>query len=77
MKKLKILLTNDDGIKALGLRTLWEALKDIADLTIVAPKEEQSGKAVSVTFHGPLRAERLCLSVDSLGATQEKSLRQQ
>lgn len=55
---MHILLTNDDGIDAVGLKTLWEGLQDIADLTIVAPMEEQSGMGVSVTFYGPLRAEK-------------------
>ncbi len=58
MKKLKILLTNDDGVESAGIRTLWEGLKDFADLAIVAPMKEQSGKGVSVTFYGPIRVER-------------------
>lgn len=53
-----ILLSNDDGIGATGLRTLWEGLKDHADITIVAPMTEQSGKGVSVTFQGPVRVEK-------------------
>lgn len=57
MRRPKILLTNDDGINAEGIRTLWEGLKDFADLAIVAPAVEQSGKGVSVTFYGPIRAE--------------------
>lgn len=55
---MKILLTNDDGIEANGIRTLWEGLKDVGDLTIVAPMKEQSGKGVSVTFYGPIRVEK-------------------
>jgi 5'-nucleotidase len=58
MKRLKILLTNDDGINARGIRTLWEGLKDVADLALVAPSSEQSGKGVSVTFYGPIRVEK-------------------
>lgn len=57
MKKLKILLTNDDGIQAAGLRTLWDGLKDVADLSIVAPMREQSGKGISVSFDSPIRVE--------------------
>ncbi|MCB1109643.1 MAG: 5'/3'-nucleotidase SurE [Chlamydiia bacterium] len=56
---MHILLTNDDGIDAVGLRTLWESLQGIADLTIVAPMEEQSGMGMSVTYYGPLRAEKV------------------
>lgn len=52
---MRVLLTNDDGIEAEGLRTLWEGLKGIGERVIVAPKVEQSGRGVSVTFNGPLR----------------------
>jgi len=58
MQKIKILLTNDDGIDASGIQTLWEGLKNFADLAIVAPMKEQSGKGVSVTFYGPIRVEK-------------------
>ncbi len=52
-----ILLTNDDGIEAQGLRTLEEALKDLALLIVVAPDQERS--AVS---HGLTLRTRLTLS---------------
>ena len=55
MKKLKILITNDDGYEAKGLHTLIEALKDIADLTVVAPATEKSACAHSLTLTRPLR----------------------
>jgi 5'-nucleotidase len=44
-----ILLTNDDGIDAPGLRALSDALEDIASVTAVAPAEDQSavGRAIS------------------------------
>jgi 5'/3'-nucleotidase len=50
----KILLVNDDGVAAPGLRHLWEALKDVAEVTIVAPAHEMSGKGVSISMHEPL-----------------------
>ncbi|MBU0632087.1 5'/3'-nucleotidase SurE [bacterium] len=55
MKRLKILITNDDGYEAKGLRCLIDALKDIADLTIVAPATEKSACAHSLTLTRPLR----------------------
>ena len=55
MKKLKILITNDDGYEAKGLRCLIEALEDIADLTIVAPATEKSACGHSLTLTRPLR----------------------
>ena len=53
--KPKILLINDDGIEAVGLRSLYEALLPFAELSIVAPSEEQSGVGLSVTLRSPLR----------------------
>ncbi|WP_201456921.1 5'/3'-nucleotidase SurE [Chlamydia sp. 17-3921] len=51
-QRLKIVLTNDDGIEAKGMSYLVSALAatDIADLYIVAPHTEQSGKSMSFSF---------------------------
>ena len=49
-----VLLTNDDGYGAEGLRVLAEALEDFATVSIVAPFAEQSGAAQSLTFGGRL-----------------------
>ena len=49
-----ILLTNDDGYQAAGLRALAEALKDVATISIVAPSTEQSGAAQSLTLRHPI-----------------------
>ena len=55
-KRPKILITNDDGIMAPGLKCLWECLQeaDFADLIIVAPSGERSGTGVSITWDRPL-----------------------
>jgi len=55
---MQILLTNDDGIYAPGLRALEKELRQIADVTLVAPALEQSGVGHSVTFLTPLIARR-------------------
>ena len=47
---IKVLVTNDDGIDAHGLRTLVEALSKHADVYVVAPADQQSGKSHSITF---------------------------
>jgi len=52
---MKILVTNDDGIHAEGLRTLAEAMRALGDVTIVAPDREQSATSHSLTLHRPLR----------------------
>jgi len=54
MKK-EILITNDDGFDAEGLKALIEALKDIAHLTVVAPTSEKSACGHSLTLTRPLR----------------------
>lgn len=47
---VKVLVTNDDGIDAHGLRVLVEALSKHADVYVVAPADQQSGKSHSITF---------------------------
>jgi 5'-nucleotidase len=49
-----ILLTNDDGYQAEGLRALAAALADLATVSIVAPSKEQSGTAQSLTLRQPI-----------------------
>ncbi len=53
---MKILLTNDDGIQAHGLRALYRVLKDAKhDVRVVAPIQEQSAVGHAITFLSPLR----------------------
>lgn len=49
-----ILLTNDDGYQAAGLRALVAELSKIATVSIVAPSREQSGTAQSLTLRTPI-----------------------
>lgn len=51
---MQILLTNDDGIHAPGLRAMRDALSHLGDVTVVAPLMEQSGVALSITYLHPL-----------------------
>lgn len=57
MKRPHILITNDDGIQAPGIQSLWESLHEFADITIVAPAYEQSCVSLSVTIRKPLKIE--------------------
>lgn len=50
-----ILITNDDGIQAPGIRHLFNALSEFADTTIVAPATQQSASGVSITLRNPLQ----------------------
>ena len=43
MAKPLILVTNDDGINAPGIRTLISVMKDVGDIVVVAPDSPQSG----------------------------------
>lgn len=52
---MKILLSNDDGFRAEGIRRLAEGLTGLADLTIVAPDRNRSGASNSLTLDVPLR----------------------
>jgi 5'-nucleotidase len=54
VKKVRILLTNDDGVYAPGLRALRAELKKIADVIVVAPTAEQSAVGHSITLLTPL-----------------------
>jgi 5'-nucleotidase len=54
-----VLLTNDDGHQAAGLRALVDHLKDFADLEIVAPSWERSGAAQSLTLRQPIVCHRI------------------
>jgi 5'-nucleotidase len=57
--KHRILLTNDDGVRAEGLRACYDELAKIADVTVVAPTEQRSGMSHSITLERPLRAHKL------------------
>ena len=55
---MKILLANDDGYRAEGLRYLREVLAGIAPLTVVAPDRNRSGASHSLTLEVPLRVQQ-------------------
>ena len=47
---MKILVTNDDGYQASGLKSLVKILRPLGDLTVVAPKYHQSGMSMAITM---------------------------
>ena len=55
MTKLRILITNDDGIYAPGIRHLWRAVAPIADVIVCAPTVEQSASGLAITIRNPLQ----------------------
>jgi len=56
---MKILVTNDDGIFADGLRILVSELSKIAQVIVVAPHQERSITGTAVTLRRPLRVQRI------------------
>lgn len=50
-----ILVTNDDGITAPGIRSLVDAVKDLGEVIVVAPDSPQSGMGHAITIGEPLR----------------------
>jgi len=55
MEKLEILVCNDDGIDAPGIYALTSSLKEIANVTVVAPDRQQSAVGHALTLSSPLR----------------------
>jgi 5'-nucleotidase len=52
---MKILISNDDGFLAPGLKILAETLREIAEITVVAPDRNRSGASNSLSLVNPLR----------------------
>lgn len=52
---MNILLTNDDGINSPGLYALYQEMKDLGRVTIVAPDSEKSAVGHAITLSDPLR----------------------
>ncbi len=58
MTNKRILVTNDDGILAPGLKALEAALREVAEVTVAAPDREMSATSQSISLHTPLRVHR-------------------
>lgn len=60
LSRSRLLVTNDDGIAAEGLRVLERIARSVSDdVWVVAPEQEQSGASHSLTLHRPLRVRAL------------------
>jgi 5'-nucleotidase len=51
---MNILISNDDGFQAPGIVALYEALKDLGRVEVVAPEHNNSAKSNALTLHSPL-----------------------
>ncbi|MGN6569134.1 MAG: 5'/3'-nucleotidase SurE [Flavipsychrobacter sp.] len=59
-----ILITNDDGVTAPGIRSLVEAVKDMGRIVVVAPDSPQSGMGHAITIGTPLRLDKVDIFED-------------
>ena len=59
LKKPLILLTNDDGFFSEGIESLFNRLKELGQIYIVAPDQEKSATSLSITLHHPLRIKKI------------------
>lgn len=69
--QVRILVTNDDGIDSQGIQKLADALKEIGDVTVVAPRTEQSAVGHAITMKIPLRVTEYYKNGDFFGYAVE------
>lgn len=67
MGKPLILVTNDDGITAPGLRALISYMKKIGDVVVVAPDSPQSGMGHAITLDSTLYSKKMKIDLDEAG----------
>ncbi|RKN83375.1 5'/3'-nucleotidase SurE [Ulvibacterium marinum] len=72
MAKPLILVTNDDGITAPGLRALVNYMKELGDVVVVAPDSPQSGMGHAITLDNTLYSQKMQVDFDN-GALEEYS----
>ncbi len=66
---MKILVTNDDGVRAPGIRALAEALRGVGEVVVVAPDRERSAVGHALTLHHPLRATEIRPAIFAVDGT--------
>jgi 5'-nucleotidase len=58
----RILVSNDDGVRAPGILAVAQALQALGEVTIIAPAENQSGKGHSITISEPMFRDEVTLA---------------
>ena len=66
---MRILISNDDGYQAKGIKQLAESLSEIADIIIVAPNENKSAASSSLTIGKPLKPIQIEHNIYAIDAT--------
>ena len=64
-----ILVSNDDGYQAAGIKTLTRTLKKLGRVVVVAPMWEQSGTSHSLTIYRPLRTKKIASDIYAVSGT--------
>lgn len=66
---MELLISNDDGIDATGIRVLADAMRGLGGVTIVAPDKNRSGASNSLTLDSPIRIKELETGVYKVSGT--------
>ncbi len=64
-----ILISNDDGVRSIGIRKLMGKLGELGRVVVVAPDQQRSAVSHSITLHRPLRVEKISHNVYSVDGT--------
>lgn len=66
---MKILISNDDGVSAPGIKVLAEELSDLGEVIVVAPDRNRSGASSSLTIDNPIRIEQTSMGYYAVSGT--------
>jgi 5'-nucleotidase len=66
---MEILISNDDGIEATGIRVLADSMRGLGNVTIVAPDKNRSGASNSLTLDAPIRIKEIEAGVHRVAGT--------
>jgi 5'-nucleotidase len=65
---MRILVSNDDGVMAPGIRALAKAMTSLGEVFVVAPDRQRSASSHGISLHHPLYAETVDLGIDGVHA---------
>lgn len=68
MSEPLILISNDDGINAAGIRALCEAMRPLGEVVVMAPEIERSAMGHAITLSDPLRVSEVDMAMDGVTA---------
>jgi len=66
---MELLISNDDGIEAIGIRVLANSMRGLGGVTIVAPDKNRSGASNSLTLDAPIRIKEIDTGVYRVSGT--------